>query len=70
MNETETWTTREAARYLDISNVAMLRKAALLGAVRVGRGYQWPIDRVKAYARAVAGKSLNDPTRGEELARD
>ena len=64
------WSTREAARFLDISTVAMLRKAELLGAVRVGRGYQWPVEKVRAYARAVAGKSLNDPTRGEELARE
>ena len=71
MTETSnTWTTREAAHYLDISTVAMLRKAELLGAIKVGRGYQWPIERVKEYGRAVAGKSLNDPTRGMELARE
>ena len=69
MTDNGTWSTREAARYLDLSTVALLRKAALLGAVRVGRGYQWPIERVKEYARSVVGKSLNDPTRGEELAR-
>lgn len=68
MTETGTWSTREAAHYLDISTVAMLRKAKMLGAVLVGRGYRWPIERVKEYARAVAGKALNDPTRGEELA--
>ena len=69
MKKNNTWSTREAAHYLDISTVAMLRKVKLLGAEKVGRGYQWPIDRVQAYGRAVAGKSLNDPTRGVELAR-
>jgi len=63
----ETWTTREAARYLDISTVALLRKVELLGASKVGIGYRWPIERVKAYERAVAGKALSDPTRGSEL---
>jgi hypothetical protein len=67
MTDDETWSTREAARYLDISIVALLRKVELLHAEKVGRGYRWPIDRVKEYARAVAGKALTDPTRGEEL---
>lgn len=70
MTENGTWSTREAAHYLNISTVAMLRKAELLGATIVGRGYRWPIERVKEYGRAVAGKALNDPTRGEELARE
>ena len=70
MTDNGMWSTREAARYLNISTVAMLRKADLLGAVKVGKGYQWPIERVKEYARAVAGKSLTDPTRGQELARE
>lgn len=69
MTENETWSTREAARYLDISRVALLRKVDLLGAVRVGRGYHWPIKRIEEYARVVAGKVLTDPTRGEELER-
>lgn len=67
MSKADTWTTREAARYLDISTVALLRKVDLLGAYKEGRGYQWPIENVQAYAQAVAGKSLNDPTRGDEL---
>ena len=67
MDTNETWTTREAARYLDISTVALLRKVKLLGAVKVAGGYQWPIERVKAYEHAVAGKALSDPTRGSEL---
>lgn len=64
-------TTREAARLLDISNVALLRKAALLGAKKDGRGwYRWPADRIKAYKNATAGKALTDPTRGRELERN
>ena len=63
------WTTREAANYLGLSTVAMLSKVGLLDAHRVGRGYRWPVEQVKGYARAVAGKALNDPTRNRVLER-
>jgi len=64
-------TTREAARFLDLSTVALLRKADLLGAEKDARGwYLWPKDKLCEYKEAVAGKALNDPTRGEELERN
>jgi len=67
----EMLTTRQAARYLDLSTVALLRKATLLGAERDGRGwYLWPKDKLREYRQAVVGKSMNDPTRGEELRPD
>jgi len=65
----ETLKTREAAHYLGLSTVALLSKKNLLDAKRDARGWLWwPVDRLDAYGAAVAGKSLNDPTRGEELA--
>jgi hypothetical protein len=67
MSENGTWSTREAAYYLGLSNVAVLSKKDILGGKLVGRGYRWPIEKVKAYAEAVKGKSLRDPTRGQEL---
>jgi hypothetical protein len=63
MENGKTWTTRQAARYLDLSTVAMLAKVELLGAVKHSAGYAWPVEAVKQYALDVAGKSLNDPTR-------
>ena len=63
MTDKTYWTTREAARFLDLSTVAMLSKVDLLGAVKQPRGYAWPVVRVQEYARSVAGKALNDPTR-------
>jgi len=63
MKNEKTWSTREAAQYLGISTQAMLGKVDELEAVMVGRGYRWSIDRVQEYARTIAGKSLNDPTR-------
>jgi len=69
--DNETMTTREAARYLNLSTVVLLRKADLLGGVKDGRGwYRWPKDRIEAYKRAVVGKGLNDPTRGKDLERE
>lgn len=63
--------TRQAAHFLNISTVALLRKATLLGAHKDRRGwYRWPSDRVKAYRAATAGKALTDPTRGQELERN
>lgn len=70
MSNNHTWSTREAARFLDISTVALLRKTDKLGAYKDSRGwYHWPVERVKAYARAVSDKALTDPTRGQELER-
>ena len=64
-NET-TWTTRQAAQYLNLSTVAMLAKVELLRPRKTGAGYLWPVVAVKQYARDVAGKSLNDPTRNRK----
>lgn len=63
------FTTREAARFLDISTVALLRKVDLLSAIREDKGYKWPITKIKEYKKATAGKALTDPTRGQELER-
>jgi excisionase family DNA binding protein len=65
----EFMTTREAARYLDLSITVLTRKARRgeLGAVKRGNGWVFPKSQIEAYARAVAGKSLNDPTRGDDL---
>ena len=63
MADRELWTTRQAARYLELSTVAMLSKVELLGAVKTGRGYAWPADQVREYGKRIAGLALNDPTR-------
>ncbi len=70
MSNNGMWTTREAARFLDLSTVTVLSKKDILGAVLVGRGYRWPIENVKRYAAAVEGKGLSDPTRGRELKKE
>ena len=60
--------TRQAARLLDISEQALVRKADLLGAKKDRLGwYRWPAERIDAYRAAIAGKDLNDPTRGHDL---
>ena len=67
----EMLSTRQAARFLDLSTVALLRKTTLLGAEKDAQGwYHWPIEKLREYKDAVAGKALNDPTRGQELARE
>lgn len=64
------WTTRQAAAYLNLSTVAMVHKKELLGAVHSDNGYLWSPDKVREYARSVAGKSLNDPNRNRAFERD
>jgi len=66
---TEYMTTREAAHYLNLSITTLTRKAkkGRLGAIREGRGYKFPRTEIEKYARAVSGKELTDPTRGNDL---
>jgi hypothetical protein len=62
-------TTAEAAQELQLSVVLLARKARAgdLPAVWKGSGWLFPKWAIREYKLSVAGKSLNDPTRGEEL---
>lgn len=60
-------TTSDAARYLDMTVTGLARLARLgsLGAVRKGNAWLFPTSEIERYKASVAGKDLNDPTRGE-----
>ena len=61
-------TTQQAAAYLGVSRSLLARRAkneSWLGAKRVGRQWFFLKARVLEYARSIAGKSKNDPTRGQ-----
>jgi len=69
-------TAQEAAEILGLTPESLRRKAREaersggsmpLGAVKRGRDWFFIKVDVERYARAVEGKSLNDPTRGREL---
>lgn len=60
-------TTADAARYLGMTVTGLARLARLgnLGAVRKGNAWLFPVSEVERYKTSVAGKDLNDPTRGD-----
>jgi excisionase family DNA binding protein len=61
-------TTGEAAERLELTTAVLRRKAAKgkLGAVKRGRQWFFPREEIERYALSVAGKNLNDPTRGRD----